>query len=141
MRHEQHIADRRLTLRFPNRLIVEARPYVLDQPIQPARHVRGRFPPWTPIPPYIPHLLPRVRSLLLDLRARQAFVVAVVPFPDVVGDLDLCFCAYVGGGVGVMGVLPGRFVAAANVEEFEGAAGAGAGGYVAEGVERLALIS
>ena len=132
MCHEQHIANRRLTLRFPNRLIVEARPYVLYQPIQPVRHVRGRLSPRAPIPPYIPNLLPRIRSLLFDLRARQTFVVAVVPFPNVVGDLDLRFCAYVGGGVGVR-VLPGQFVAAANVEEFEGAAGAGAGGYVAEG--------
>ena len=32
-----------------------------------------------------------------------------------------------------VGVLPGEFVAAADVEEFEGAAGAGAGGYVARG--------
>ena len=114
MRHEQHVADRRLTLRFANSLIVEARPYVLDQPIQSVRHVRGRFSPRTPIPPYIPHLLPRFRPLLFDLRTRQAFVVPVVPFPYVVCDLDLCFCAYVGGRVGVR-VLPGQFVAAANV--------------------------
>ena len=127
MCHEQHVADRRLTFRFPNRLIVEARPYVLDQP---------------PIPPYIPHLLPRSRSLLLDLRARQAFVVPVVPFPDVVCELDLGFCADVGGGVVGVGVLlPGQFVAAADVEEFEGAAGAVAGGYVATGeMEWLASV-
>ena len=133
--HEQHITDRRLTLRFPNSPIVEARPYILDQPIQSVRHVRGRFSPRAPIPPYIPHLLPRFRSLFLDLRARQAFVVPVVPFPYVVCDLDLCFCAYVAGWLVGVRVLPGQFVAAAYVEEFEGAAGAGAGGYVAGGVQ------
>ena len=135
MCHEQHITDRRLALRFPNSLIVEARPYILDQPIQSVRYIRGRFSPRAPIPPYIPHLVPRTRPLLLDLRARQAFVVSVVPFPYVVCDLDLCFCAYVGGCVGVRVLLPGEFVAAAKVEEFEGAAGAGAGGYVAGGAE------
>ena len=135
MCHEQHITNRRLTLRFPNRPIVKTRPYVLDQPVQSVRHVRGRFPPRAPIPPYIPHLLPRFRSLLFDLRARQAFVVSVVPFLDVVCDLDFGFCAYVAGWLVGGGVLPGEFVAAADVEEFEGAAGAGAGGYVAGGVE------
>ena len=32
-----------------------------------------------------------------------------------------------------MGILPGEFVAAAEVEEFEGSAGAVAGGYVSGG--------
>lgn len=34
-----------------------------------------------------------------------------------------------------MGVLPGKFVAAADVEEFEGAASAGAGGHVSRGAK------
>jgi hypothetical protein len=60
----------------------------------------------------------------------QAFIVAVVPFFDCFGDFD----GRVGvacGGWGVCLVVPGVALAAAEVEEFEGALGAGAGGDVA----------
>lgn len=131
MCHDQHVTDGRFTFRFPNSFIVEARSYVVDQLIQPFRDVRRRFSPWATIPPNIPHLLPGFCSLLSYLRTRQAFVVSVVPFPYVFCDLHFCFCTYVAGSVGV---LPGKFVAAANVEEFEGAASPGARGYVAKRV-------
>ena len=36
-----------------------------------------------------------------------------------------------------VGVLPGEFVPAADVEEFEGAAGASAGGYIAGGAQTV----
>ena len=140
MRHEQHVTNRRLTFRFPNRLVVEARPDVFDQPIQSFRHVRRRFSPGASVPPYIPHLLPGLFPLLFDLRARLAFVVPVVPFPYVSCDLHFCFCAYVAGSLGVgVGVLPGEFVPAADVEEFEGATGASAGGYVAGGAQMVSV--
>ena len=60
-----------------------------------------------------------------------AFVGAVVPFADGGGDLDFGFvferCGWVAGG----GFGPGEPVVAAEVEEFEGALGAVAGGDVA----------
>jgi hypothetical protein len=57
---------------------------------------------WTAVAPYIPrHMLAVRTSLLVDLRARQAFVVAVVPFgyglgrllADVLGALLACIDA------------------------------------------------
>ena len=140
MCHEQDVADRCFTLRLPNGFIVEAHPYIFNQSIQSFRHLRRRFPTWTSIPPDIPPLLlSRLLPLCFYLRARQAFVVAIVPFPDVGCDLHFCFRTYVAWSV--MNVfLPGQFVPAANVEEFEGAAGAGAGGYVAVGTTSCLVL-
>lgn len=109
---------------------MEARSYICDQPIQSLRDFCRRFSPRTSIPPYIPHLLPGLFPLLFYLRTRQAFVVAVVPFAYVFRDLHFGFCTYLAGGVSV---LPGKFVPAAHIEEFEGAASAGTRGHVAGG--------
>ena len=153
VRHEQHIPPtRRLRLRcppHPHRAPVEPRPYVRDHPIQPLRHVRRRFTPGAPIAPDIPRLLlllplpflllPFLLLLLLiflvllplrvDLRARQPFVVAVVPLPYVLRHLHAGYRPHVARGRGR--AVPGERVAAAEVEELEGAPGAGAGGDVA----------
>jgi hypothetical protein len=60
----------------------------------------------------------------------EAFVVAVVPLGDAVCDFDICVCAGIEAGW-CGGGGPGEARFAANVEEFEGALGAGARGDVA----------
>jgi hypothetical protein len=60
----------------------------------------------------------------------QTLVVAVVPFGNAVCDFDGCVCAGVEAG-GCGGGGPGEARFAADVEEFEGALGAGAGGDIA----------
>jgi hypothetical protein len=60
----------------------------------------------------------------------QSLVVAVVPFGDAVCDFDICVRAGIETG-GRRGGGPGEARLAADVEEFEGALGAGAGGDVA----------
>lgn len=64
------------------------------------------------------------------MRGRETFVGTVVPFADCVCDLDVCVCAAFGReeSRGVIG--PGILIAAAEIEEFEGALGAVAGGDV-----------
>jgi hypothetical protein len=60
----------------------------------------------------------------------KTLVVTVVPFGDAVCDFDICVRAGIeAGGGGGGGPREARF--AADVEEFEGALGAGAGGDVA----------
>ena len=65
-------------------------------------------------------------SQLTYLGGSDAFVVAIVPFGDLVGDGDAGVGA---GGAGCRCLLglPGKGVVAADVEELEGALGAGAG--------------
>jgi hypothetical protein len=58
----------------------------------------------------------------------DAFVVAVVPFTDVLGDFDGGVGTNVFGGCG-RGVGPWVGGFAADVEEFEGSLGAVTGGY------------
>ena len=109
---------------------------ILNQPIQPPGHIRRAFPARTSISPNIPLSLliyPLLCSLLPNLRGGQAFIVPVIPLPDRVCDLNFGFTA---DGVGTRGrvrvaVVPRESFAAADVEEFEGAAGAVAGGDVA----------
>jgi hypothetical protein len=79
--------------------------------------------------------------LLADLWGRETLVDAVIPFADLRCDLYVGVCARVErAGWGFLG--PGEAFAAAEVEEFEGALGAGAWGYVAVmrvlGIEALA---
>jgi hypothetical protein len=84
------------------------------------------------IPPDIPVF---AESLLLalapDLRARDAFIVAVVPFADVLGDLDAGTAGMAASLLaGAMG-LPRQGLLEAKVQELKGALGALAGGDVA----------
>jgi len=67
--------------------------------------------------------------LFLDLSRGDAFIVSIIPFADVVCDLYFCVCA---DGLVAVGstFFPGELLAAAEVEEFEGALGPAAGGYV-----------
>ncbi len=135
VRYEQDVADGCVAFGDPNRRVVEAGAYIVDQSVQPLRHLRGCLAPWTSIAPDVPDGLSGFFSAFFDLGAGDALVFSVVPFPDVFCDLHFGVCADVEGVVSL--VLPGEFVAAADVEEFEGAAGAVAGGYVAgSGEER-----
>ena len=86
-----------------------------------------------PISPDIPHLLAVLFPLFFDLCTGQPFIISIVPFAYVFCDLHFRFCSYIAGNTSVM---PGKFVAAADVKEFEGAASSGAGGNVAKGASR-----
>lgn len=91
------------------------------------------LPAGTPIGPNIPPSLPLLLSQLLNLFTRQALIIAVIPLSDILRDLHLRFTSYRIGGrkrVGVI-VVPGQFVSAANIQQFECTAGAVPGGDVA----------
>jgi hypothetical protein len=124
MRYNEYIARFRLPIkRF---LRVKFPPNFVYEIVHARRHGRGRVTRRTPIAPNIP-----VRSSLLpDLMRCKTLVVTVVPFGDAVCDFDICVRAGIeAGGGGGGGPREARF--AADVEEFEGALGAGAGGDVA----------
>lgn len=85
------------------------------------------LPTRTPISPNIPASLPNLLSVFSNLLAGQALIVAIVPFPYVFCDLD--FSVRANSVVPVLAPLfPGKFVPAAELEEFEGPLGAAARG-------------
>ena len=110
-------------------------PDIPNHPIHPLGNLLRALTPGAAVAPNIPFpLLSVLFSSGGDFGGCDAFVLAVVPFADVGGYLDAGGCADGGGGLrgGVLrGLLPGEFGGAAEVEEFEGAAGAVAGGDVA----------
>ena len=134
MRHNQHIIRLPLTS-LPPRLLPKLTPMVLlpkltYKRIQSFRHVFRAFTALAPVAPNVPVFAEAaVFAGLADLRGRFAFVVAVVPFANGLGDLYVCVCAW-GETCGRVGFGPGVAGAAAEVEEFEGALGAGAWGDV-----------
>ena len=75
----------------------------------------------TSIAPNIPILLlPILLSLLSNIMARQSFIVAIIPFADVVCD----FYFGVDGAVRIAGcavAIPGQLAAGGNAEKLEGA--------------------
>jgi hypothetical protein len=54
--------------------------------------------------------------LLIDLRRGQSFVVAVVPFSNVLGDLDICGGAGRGLAGSSVGLLPKMLIFVAQIE-------------------------
>ena len=100
-----------------------------NQPIDPLDDIVRRLAARTAIRPDIPRALPFLRALFLDLRGRNALVVAVVPLADVAGDGDLGVGA-LGRGLRVLD-LPRVGVVAAEVEELDGLLCARAGRDVA----------
>jgi hypothetical protein len=78
-----------------------------------------------PISPYIPRLEAGLASLLSDLGAGDAFVVTVVPLPNVFSDLHFGIRPYF--LLGDLALLcPRVFLPAAYFEELEGALGSAA---------------
>ena len=111
-------------------------PNIPNHPIHPLCNLLRALPSRAAVAPDIPFsFYPIFFSSSGDFGGGDAFVVAVVPFADVRGYLYSGVGANGGGfrvGWILMGFLPGEFVSAAEVEEFEGAAGAVAGGDVAK---------
>ncbi len=107
-------------------------PNIPNHPIHPLRNLLRALPPRASIAPNIPFpLLPVFGAESGDFGGCDAFVETVVPFADVFCYLDGGVRADGGGGGGGGGGLPGEVFCAAEVEEFEGEAGAVAGGDVA----------
>lgn len=74
----------------------------------------------TAIPPDIPRSLSALVSLLYDRCASQTFIVAVIPFSDVVCDLNLGFGADMVFFSRLLLLLPWQFVPAAKIKELQG---------------------
>jgi hypothetical protein len=137
MRHNQHII--RLALHpLPPTLLPQFTRVILlpqrrDQCVETLRYVRGRLAAGTAITPYIPIRVQTGGCALLAYSCRSfSFVVPVVPLADRLGDFNVRVGLAVEACVTVfVRVVPGVPVAAAEVEELEGALGAGAGGDVA----------
>lgn len=143
MRHNKHII-RHALLALPARLLakpafVELLSDLGNQRVEATRNVLGGLAALAAVAPDVPVLVEATGlAVCADVRRSLAFVVAVVPFADRACDLDVGICADVEGGGrcrggrgGVRGVVPGVAVAAAEIEQFEGALGACARGYVA----------
>jgi hypothetical protein len=102
MRHNQHII--RLALgSLPARilaklLLVILFPQVANQLVKPPTHVLGRLAALAAVAPYVPVFIePLGFAFGAYVGADFAFIVAVVPFADGVGDLDVRVCAGVEG--------------------------------------------
>lgn len=148
MRHNQHII-REATLALPTRLLPKPAlmpllPDLRNQRIQPLRDILRALAALAAVAPYVPvpiqsALCPR----LADLRGREALVVAVVPLADRGTYGYGGVCADVEGrmrGFRWGFLVPGVALAAADVEEFEGALGAVAGGYVAGSPMQVSML-
>jgi len=135
MCHNKHIVGFPIFAKPASMVLVSQLP---NQLIQPLRHILWRLSALTAITPDVPVVAQPARlSVLLDLTRDAAFVVAVVPFAHGFGNLDGSVGAEIGcivGLVGGVGVVPGEAFFATQVQEFEGALSAGAGGDVATGV-------
>lgn len=105
-----------------------------DEVIQALRHVFRALAALAAIAPDVPVVAEAPGFAVgADVGADLALVVAVVPFTDGLANFNVCVCADVERGLGRAGggVVPWVVGAAAEVEEFEGALSACAGGYVA----------
>ena len=136
--HEQHVCTGHLSVRWTHRRPMKARAHVVNQSVKPARDLlwgsvgrytlstswslgrcllKGLLSPRTTIYPDVKlALLAFLFPLLIDLRRGQSFVVAVVPFANVLGDLDSCG----GAGRGLAGpsirLLPEMLLFVAQIE-------------------------
>lgn len=88
---------------------------------------------WASVSPNVPGaFVALLGSKLTNIGAGDAFIVAIVPLPDVLGDLDV-------GGAGqtiVRGVtvrVPGKSSVDPKIEKFKGALGTLTGRHIAEG--------
>ena len=141
--HDQHVTINRLPLRLPDHRRVVFLPDLADEFVDARDDVRGRLAARAAVGPDVPGRGDAVGGALgADLRRRDAFVGAVVPFADQGGHGHFgvgAGRAGRGGGLGlglglrlrfggVRGDLPGVRVVAAEVKEFEGLLGAGAWG-------------
>lgn len=73
----------------------------------------------TSITPYIPRSQACLFPNLLDLRACNALIISIVPFPDILCYLNIGFSPNILVAVWPF-VLPGEFNSAAKVEKLEG---------------------
>jgi hypothetical protein len=83
---------------------------------------RDILAPRTSISPYIPRMKPGLHPLLLDLCAGDAFIVPVIPFPDVLCYLDPCIGSNFLFGDLVL-VSPGILLPTTKFKELKGALG------------------
>src|SRR5256885_11090428 len=88
MSDDQHIAICRPILMLANHRLMVFLPDLPDQPVHPLNNIARTFTPGSAIFPDIPRADALLSALFLDLCRRNAFVLAVVPLADVVGDGD-----------------------------------------------------
>jgi hypothetical protein len=102
MRHNQHIIrlalgppPARTLAKLPLMILF---PQVANQLVKPPTHVLRRLAALAAIAPYVPVFIEALGFAFgAYVGADFAFVVAVVPFADRVGDLDVRVCARVEG--------------------------------------------
>lgn len=106
---------------------------IVNQPIQSLRHILRALAAWAAVVPNIPAALEAlVGADLANLGAGDALILAIVPLPDVIGDLNRGRAGETLARVVAVGLPWQRAVWQTQIEELKGALSALAGRYVAD---------